>query len=220
MNRAVSWFCKIFLAPLIKNLFIKEVLGSENIPQRNFILASNHQSHLDQLVTGYICIPRRFHMIGQTDSYRGLTKAFLYILYFIAGVIPVNRKKPESRKRAIKEAIENLRKGDVLIIYPEGTRTRTGEIGEGKFGVAKIFLATGVPILPVGIKGVFELLPPGGKLKIKKIITINIGQPLYFKESLERSKNLSEDSEEYKEMLLKITNTTMEKITTLRSEIN
>jgi len=220
MNRAVSWFCKIFLAPLIKKLFIKEVLGSENIPQRNFILASNHQSHLDQIVTGYICIPRRFHMIGQTDRYRGLTKVFLYILYFIAGVIPVNRKKQESRKKATKEAIENLRKGDVLIIYPEGTRTRTGEMGEGRFGVAKIFLATGVPILPVGIKGVFKLLPPGGKLKIKKIITINIGQPLYFKESFERSKNLSEDSEEYKEMLLKITNTTMEKIAALGAEIN
>lgn len=220
MNRAVSWLCKIFLAPIIKKLFIKEILGSENIPQRNFILASNHQSHLDQIVTGYICIPRRFHMIGQTDSYRGLTKAFLYILYFIAGVIPVNRKKQESRKRATKEAIENLRKGDILIIYPEGTRTRTGEMGEGRFGVAKIFLATGVPILPVGINGAFELLPPGGKLKIKKTVTINIGQPLYFKESLERSKNLSEDSEQYKEMLLKITNTIMEKIATLGAKIN
>ncbi|MFQ6049546.1 MAG: lysophospholipid acyltransferase family protein [Candidatus Paceibacterales bacterium] len=217
MNRAASWFCKIFLKPPVDRFLIKEVKGKENIPKGNFILAANHQSHLDQIVTGYICVPRRFHMIGQTDRYGGLTKFFLYLLYFIAGVIHLNRKSEASKKRVIKEAVKSLKEGDILIIYPEGTRTRTGEIGKGKFGVAKIFLETGVPILPVGIKGAFELLPPGGKLKIKRIISINIGQPLYFEKEFEEAKNLPKDSEQYNQLLIKVTDTVMKKIATLKS---
>lgn len=212
MNRLVSWFCKIFLAPLIKKLFIKKVEGLENIPNTNFILVANHQSHLDELATGYLCIPRRFRFIGQTDKYSGLNKVLLYITYFIGGVIRLNRKSEESKKRTVKKAIKSLKMGDILIIYPEGTRTRTGKMGKGKSGVAKIFLETGVPLLPVGIKGTFELLPPGGKLKIKQIVEIKIGKPLFLEKELGEAKNLDENSEEYRILLQKITDTMMGKI--------
>ena len=220
MNRAVSWFCKIFLAPIVKKLLIKDVKGWENIPKGNFILATNHQSHLDELATAYLCVPRRYHFIGQTDNYTGFTKFLLYALYFIAGVIHLNRKSKESKKRVIEEAINVLKRGDILIIYPEGTRTRTGEMGKGKWGIARIFLETGVPILPTGIKGTFELLPPGGKLKMKRVIKISIGKPLYFKEDFERAKELDKNSKEYQHLLIKITQKVMEKIIALKSEIN
>jgi len=220
MNRLVSWFCKIFFAPIVKFLIIKEVRGLENIPKKNFILAANHQSHLDELATGYICVPRRFHFIGQTDQYTGLTKLILYIIYFIGGVIRLNRKREASKKRVVKEAIEFLNKGDCLIVYPEGTRTRTGQIGRGKHGVAVIFLGTGKPIIPVGIKGTFELLPPKGKLKLKRIVEINIGKPLYFKEEYEKAKNMDKDSREYKALLQRITNTMMDKIISLKAELD
>ena len=164
-------------------------------------------------MTGYVCVPRRFHMIGQTDRYSGLAKLFLYLVYFITGVIPINRESEESRKKVLEEAVKVLRKGDILVIYPEGTRTRTGEIQKGKFGVAKIYLRTGVPILPVGIKGVFELMPSGKRIpKIKKIIEINIGKPLYFKEEFEKAKNLDCNSVEYKNLLQRITDKVMEEI--------
>jgi len=213
MNRLGSWFCKIFLKPVVDKFLIKEVKGLENLPKGNFILAANHQGHLDQLMTGYVCVPRRFHMIGQTDRYSGLAKLFLYLVYFITGVIPINRESEESRKKVLEEAVKVLRKGDILVIYPEGTRTRTGEIQKGKFGVAKIYLRTGVPILPVGIKGVFELMPSGKRIpKIKKIIEINIGKPLYFKEEFEKAKNLDCNSVEYKNLLQRITDKVMEEI--------
>jgi len=213
MNRLESWFCKIFFKPVVDKLLIKEVKGLENLPKGNFILAANHQSHLDQLMTGYVCVPRRFHMIGQIDRYHGFVKILLYLIYFIAGVIPVNRDDEKSRKKAAEEAVKVLKGGDILVIYPEGTRTRTGEVQRGKFGVVKIYLRTGVPILPVGIKGVFELMPPGkGLPRIKKIIEINIGKPLYFKEEFERAKNLDCNSEEYKNLLQKITDKVMEEI--------
>jgi len=213
MNRLISWFCKIFFRPVVDKFLIKEVKGLENLPKENFILAANHQSHLDQLMTGYVCVPRRFHMIGQTDRYSGLAKLFLYLVYFITGVIPINRESEESRKKVLEEAVKVLRKGDILVIYPEGTRTRTGEIQKGKFGVAKIYLRTGVPILPVGIKGVFELMPSGKRIpKIKKIIEINIGKPLYFKEEFEKAKNLDCNSVEYKNLLQRSTDKVMEEI--------
>jgi 1-acyl-sn-glycerol-3-phosphate acyltransferase len=219
MNRLLSWFCHIFLRPIVKSLFIKEVKGWENIPKENFILAANHQSHLDQIITGYVCVPRSFTYIGQTDRYTGFDRLLLNILYFIAGVIRVNRKDPESRKRAKEEAIERLKKGECLIIYPEGTRTRTGKIQEGKLGVAKIFLKTGVPILPVGIVGAFELMPPGKAFpKIKQIIKINIGKPLFFEKELQKVKEIKESSPEYEEILKEITDKVMGEIATLVKE--
>jgi len=216
MNKIISWFCHIFLRPLVKILFIKEVKGWENIPKRNFILAPNHSSHLDQIATGYVCVPRKFHYIGQIDRYKGFDRILLNVLYFVAGVIRVHRKNEESKKEAVEKSIEVLKKRASLIIYPEGTRTRNGKIGEGKPGIAKIFLKAGVPILPVGIKGTFELMPPGsGFPKIKREVKINIGKPLFFEEEFEKAKNLSEDSIEYQEILEKITQKVMKEIAVL-----
>lgn len=222
MNRLVSWFCKIFIAPIVKFLFIKEIKGWENIPKKNFILVSNHQSHLDWIVQGYVCVPKRFHFIGQTDQYTGLFKMFLYITYFITGVISINRKKVGSKKKAIRQAIEFLKKGDSLIIYPEGGRSYDGKIKKGKHGVARIFLKTGVPILPMAVKGTFKLLPPKSKPKvsaIKRIVEFNIGKPLYFKEEYERAKGLDEYSQEYKQIVQKVTDVMMNNIISLKAEL-
>jgi 1-acyl-sn-glycerol-3-phosphate acyltransferase len=219
MNPLLSWFCKIFLAPLIKQFLVKEIEGLENIPKRNFILVSNHQSYLDIIINGYLCVPRRFHFIGQIEGFKIPLKWLIASLYFLSGVIPLNRKNEHSREKVVKEAISVLKKGDILIIYPEGRRSTNGEIQEGKLGAARIFFKTGVPILPVGIKGTFEVLPPKGKLKIKKIIKINIGQPLFFEKEFQISKNLTEDSQEHQQILQKITNKTMEEINNLFAEL-
>ena len=219
MNPLLSWFCKIFLKPIVNKLLIKEVKGLENLPKTNFILVSNHQSYLDIIIDSYLCVPRRFHFIGQIEGFKIPLKWLIAALYFLSGVIPLNRKDEESRAGVVKSAIEVLKKGDILIIYPEGARSRNGQIQEGKAGAARIFLKTGVPILPAAIKGTFELLPPKGKLKIKRIVKINIGKPLYFKEEFEKAKKITDDSDEYKEILQKITGKIMEEVSCLYDEI-
>lgn len=216
MNRAVSWFCKIFVKPVVDKFLIKEVKGIKNIPKNNFILASNHQSHLDWIASGYLCVPRRFTFIGQVDRYKGVLGWGRNLLYLIAGVIPLNRKDENSKIRALSEAASALKKGDILIIYPEGTRSRTGQIQKGRWGVAKIFLKSGVLILPTAFIGTFELMPPGGKLKIKRTVNLIIGKPLYFKEEFEKAKNLDCQSTEYQEILKKITERIMREITLLK----
>lgn len=210
MNRFFSWFCKIFLAPIVKALFIKEIRGKENLPRGNFILVSNHQSYLDILADAYICLPRKFHFIGQIDGFKGPLRWFILFIYFLTGVIPLERQSKDSKKKALKKAIRFLKKGGILIIYPEGRRSLNGKIQKGKFGTAKIFLKTGLPIVPAGIQGTFDLLPPNGKLKIRKKIVVNIRPPLFFQEEFEKAKNFKEDSFEYREVLEKITNRTME----------
>jgi 1-acyl-sn-glycerol-3-phosphate acyltransferase len=210
-----SWLNKLSTVPLVKFLFVKEIKGLENIPKRNFILASNHQSYLDLYINGGLCVPKRFHFIGQIDSWKGIAGLFIRLYYRMAGVINLDRKNENSRKEVIDKATEVLRNSEILIMYPEGKRSLDGKLQEGKLGVAKIFLKTGVPILPVGIKGTSELLPPHGKLKIKKIVVVNIGKPLYFEKELKEAENLKEDSEEYLEVLKKITSEIMSNIATL-----
>ncbi len=216
MNKALSWFCKIFLKPIVDAFFIKEVRGLENLPKGNFILAANHQSHLDQIATGYLCVPRKFTYLGQIDKYSGIEAFLRNFFYKIGDVIPVHRYNEESKKKAVEECIKRLKKGEILIIYPEGTRSRDGKIHEGKPGIGKIYLKTGVPILPVAIKGTFDLIPVGKSFpKIKRIVRINVGKPLQFKEEIERAKNLDDQSQEYKEICQRISNRVMEEIKNL-----
>ena len=220
MNKFLSWFCYLFLKPIVKLIWIKEIKGIENIPKSNFILAANHQSHWDQVTNGYLCVPRKFTYLGQIDKYSGFEGFLRNFLYFIAGVIPIHRYNEESKKRAMKECERRLKRGEILIMYPEGTRTKTGEIQEFKTGVAQLHLKTGVPILPVATKGNFELMPIGKRFpKFKKIVRINVGKPLDFKREREMASLLNEESPEYKEICEKITKTLREEILKLFNEL-
>lgn len=221
MNRALSYFYHVCFRRFFNKRLMKKVTGFENIPKSNMIVAANHQSHMDQLITGYVCAPKPYTYIGQTDKYTGLARLILYFLYFTHGTIPINRKDEKSRKKAIEKSIEVLKKGYSIVMYPEGTRSRTGELQEGKAGVAKLFLKTGVPILPVGIKGTAELMPIGKTLpKIEKEIELNIGKPLCFEKELEEAKKLDEDSPRYQEIAQEITDKVMQEISNLLNGMN
>jgi 1-acyl-sn-glycerol-3-phosphate acyltransferase len=202
MNKPISTILKIFLAPIIYILLIKEIKGK--LPKNNFILAPNHQSYIDIIVCGYLCVPRKFTFIGQIDKGRGVIGFLRDSIYLLAGVIPLNRKDKNSKKQAFEKAVKALKNGYCLIIYPEGKRSETGEVQEGKWGVAKLFLETNVPIVPLGISGAFKVMPPKGKLNIKKIIKLNIGKPLLFEEELK--------SKEYKNTCINITDKVMAEI--------
>ena len=202
MNKIISIILKVFLAPIISILLIKEKRGS--LPKGNFILAPNHQSYIDIIVCGYLCVPRKFTFIGQVDKGKGIIGFLRDSIYFLAGVIPLNRKDENSKKQAFARAVRALKNGYCLVIYPEGKRSKTGEVQEGKWGVAKLFLETNVPIVPLGIIGAIDVMSPNGKIKIKKLIKLNIGKPLFFKEDL-KLKN-------YKDTCINITNKVMTEI--------
>lgn len=212
MNKPLSIIANIFLKPVIKIVFIRKIKGIENIPRNNFILASNHQSYLDILFSGVVCAPKKFTYIGQIDGHKGMGNLIVKALYFAGGVISLNRKDNNSKKQAVSKAIHYLENGYSLVIYPEGTRSVTGDVKEGKWGVAKLFLRTSVPILPLGIKNAIQVFPKNGKLKIKKIVELNIGMPLYFEKEYIMAKHLDPDSKEYNQVCVQITNKIMKEI--------
>jgi len=221
MNRPLSYFYHICFRRFFNKRLMKIVIGFENIPKSNMIVASNHQSHMDQLITGYVCAPKPYRYIGQTDKYSGLARLIRNFLYFTHGTIPINRKDERSKKEAIEKAIRALKKGDSIVMYPEGTRSKTGELQEGKQGVAKLFLRTGVPILPLGIKGTAELMPIGKTYpKIEKKVELNIGKPLYFEKEFKEAQNLDENSPRYQEIAKEITEKVMQEIANLLDPLN
>ncbi len=220
MGKIFSWFCYLFLKPLVSLIWIKKVVGKENVPKGNFILAANHRSHWDQVMTAFVCVPRPFTYLGQIDKYVGFEGFLRDLLYKIAGVVPIHRYNPESKKKALKECVKALQEGKILIMYPEGTRSRTNEFLPPKPGVAKLHFLSQKPILPVAIKGNFEVMPPGRVFpKFKKIVEINIGKPLEFKEEMERAKNLDCRSQEYLQICENVAQKVMEEIKRLYEQL-
>jgi len=206
MNKFISTLSRMLLGRAVRDMLIKDIKGWENIPRKhNFILASNHLSHMDWFMSGYIITPRKFTFIGQVDQYTGFKKIWRSIMYFYGGVIPINRKSDESKRKAIATAIKLLGKGYCVVIYPEGGRAYDGVMREFKPGVGKMCLDSGVPVLPVALAGTQELLPPHGRLKFKKTARIAIGKPLDFPKERERAAKLGKDSEEYHKLCADVT---------------
>ncbi len=206
MNKLVSTISRFLLAGAIRRKLIKEISGWDNIPKRgNFILASNHLSHMDWFMSGYIITPRKFTFIAQVDQYTGFKKLWRNIIYFYGGIIPINRKSDESKRKAIDTAIKMLKGGYCVVIYPEGGRAYDGIMKDFKPGVGKLYLESGVPVLPAALKGTNELMPPHGRLKFVKAAQISIGRPMVFPKEREQARCIDKDSKEYHNICANVT---------------
>lgn len=169
---------KFTVVPLIK-LWIRKKEGMENIPKEGaFIIAANHSSYMDHLVVGSTMIPyldKKVHYLAKKEHFENFIERKCYN-YF--GAIPVDRQS--GGKSALRSAIKELRQGEIIAMYPEGTRSLTGKIQKAKTGIARLVLAAKVPVLPIGLIGAFEILPKGRHMPKAKRADINIGKPIYF----------------------------------------
>ena len=160
-------------------LYIKRVNGIKNLPENpGFIVAANHASYMDHLMISAIIVSyynQKLHFLAKKEHFESPHQR---AWHEYVGAIPIDRKK--GGKRALKIAISYLRKGRIIGIYPEGTRTLTGEIQKGKIGVAILALGAKVPVLPVGLIGTFQILPKGKLIPGFKRAVVNIGRPMYF----------------------------------------
>ncbi|TFG35747.1 MAG: 1-acyl-sn-glycerol-3-phosphate acyltransferase [Parcubacteria group bacterium] len=131
MKPAFCLFARKILKPILEP-HIEEINGLENIPKdKNFILASNHQTNLDHLFVPFPAEAslEKVHFIGKRDNILEFLVASFF--YWAAETIPVNRKSKDKRK-VLEKAVETLKKGGIIIIYPEGTRNRKKGVLEGK----------------------------------------------------------------------------------------
>jgi 1-acyl-sn-glycerol-3-phosphate acyltransferase len=148
--------------------------GGENIPRQGaLIVASNHQSHLDPPLVG-VGVPRHVFFMAK----REFTK-FRLFRWFLGdiGTIFVNRSQG---REALNAAMEFLQAGRAIVIFPEGTRTRTGHIGTGKKGVAILAHRTGATVVPACIVGADKCFPAGSRRIRLGRIKVYYGEPLRF----------------------------------------
>jgi len=150
------------------------VSGQHHIPKTGGVLiAANHASYLDIPILG--CgIPRRASYMGRMDLFPGPAGWLMRYL----GWIPIRRERVD--RGGFEEAINRIKAGGAVIIYPEGGRTEDGRLQPGKPGVGMIVAATGCPVIPAYLGGTFDVLPPGAKWIRLRPIRVTYGEPMDF----------------------------------------
>ncbi len=146
-----KWFyetCRAIARVLVLLLVRLRVTGLEHVPETGpVILVSNHLNWTDIPMIG-LRLKRLTHFMAKAELFQ---KPPIKWLVIGLGAFPVRRG--EADRQAIKQADEVLKAGQVLVIFPEGTRSRSRKMKEGLAGVALIALRSGAPIVPVGISG-------------------------------------------------------------------
>ncbi|MEW2131458.1 lysophospholipid acyltransferase family protein [Streptomyces sp. NPDC005435] len=172
----------VVLGPLLRVLFRPRIEGLENVPASGAaIVAGNHLSFSDHFLMPAI-LRRRITFLAKAEYFTGPgLKGRLTAFFFrSAGQIPVDRSGKEAGQAAIREGLRVLGRGELLGIYPEGTRSHDGRLYKGKVGVAVMALKAGVPVVPCAMIGTFEAQPPGRKLPRLRPVGIRFGKPMDF----------------------------------------
>jgi 1-acyl-sn-glycerol-3-phosphate acyltransferase len=172
------WLMKyVLLGPLLRLLYRPKAIGLENIPEGPAILASNHQSFLDDLLLPLMVPGRKVVFLAKADYF---DKWYLRWFFKGANVIPVRRESRSGAEAALQTGVRALREGNLVGIFPEGTRSPDGRLYRGKTGVARMALEAQVPVVPVAVTGTFEALPYDRKLPKPGRVVIRFGKPLDF----------------------------------------
>jgi 1-acyl-sn-glycerol-3-phosphate acyltransferase len=169
------WQFIYLLATLIKPLFCRlRIEGAEHVPATGgCIVACNHTLGPDYVVLGY-AVPRQVYYMAKIEIFAWhplLTKLFNAV-----GTFPVHRGKGDVT--AIETAVEVVRSGHVLGMFPEGTRSRTGQLQRGKSGVARIAMMAEAPVVPAVIINSAQMLPNFFKLSRRPEVIARFGPPL------------------------------------------
>ncbi|WP_067497121.1 1-acyl-sn-glycerol-3-phosphate acyltransferase [Actinoplanes sp. TFC3] len=158
------------------------VEGLEHIPVTGgAIFAGNHLSVADELFLGAV-VPRHLAFWAKEEYFKGdgfggkITKFVMHGL----GAIKVERAGGRAALAAFDGAVPVLQAGDLVVVYPEGTRSPDGKLYRGRTGVARLAIAAGVPIIPVGMLGTDKVQPIGHRFPklTKEKVTIKFGEPI------------------------------------------
>jgi 1-acyl-sn-glycerol-3-phosphate acyltransferase len=177
------WVVKAILGPFLRLIFRPWAEGIENVPRDGpAIIASNHLSFADHFF-GPLPLPRKVTYLAKSEYFTGRGLKGLVSKAFFSGVgqIPVDRAGGLASERALNTGLRVLAAGELLGIYPEGTRTPDGRLYRGKTGVARLALESGAPVIPCAMFNTFELMPPGKVLpRLRFRPGVRYGKPLDF----------------------------------------
>ncbi len=177
------WVLKlVVLGPWLRTLFRPWIEGEENIPRTGpAILVSNHVSFSDSIFLPLV-IQRRATFLAKSDYFTGTgVKGALMRLFFGGtGQVPIDRSGGKASEAALKTGLRVLSGGELLALYPEGTRSPDGTLYRGKTGAARMALQSGVPVIPVAMIGTREIQPPHVIRPRLRRVGIRVGKPLDF----------------------------------------
>jgi 1-acyl-sn-glycerol-3-phosphate acyltransferase len=172
VNSFVYWPVRLVVKAAILVYFRLRRLGREHIPSGAVILAANHRSFLDPFAIG-CCNPRPIYFVAKQELFRNpLVGWFLNCL----GAFPVRRS--HSDEESVKTSLALLERGQAVVIFPEGTRIRSGSLAKPKRGVGRLALQSGSPVVPIAITG-SEHARDGWKIKPVRV-HVRFGAPLTY----------------------------------------
>lgn len=165
-----------FSRGLMKIVGIKlNVVGTENVPNdKPIIFVANHSSHLDIAV---LCrsLPVNLHFIGKKEL--SLIPIVGWYM-FIAGHIFIDRSNKRKAVASLKQAAAKIKNGKSVAMYPEGTRTKTGEMGAFKKGAFHLAMDAGVSVVPIHIEGTYDVWPAKSNTITPGKVLVRIGKPI------------------------------------------
>ncbi len=166
---------------LLRIFYRYKCSGKENIPLTGPILfIANHQSNFDPSIVGTIVSDRPFKGIARDTLFSSkMLAAFMQCF----GVIAI--KRGESDMVAIRKAITEFSAGRCVMMFPEGTRTQDGELGEFQRGFWLLMKKSTATVVPIGLDGAFDVYPIGSKPKLRGYIEAAAGAPIDATELLE-----------------------------------
>lgn len=151
------------------------VKNGERLPgDRSFVVAANHESFCDVLVL-LAHLPMQVRFLAKRSVFR---VPILGWSIAAAGFIPVDREERSRSAAAVEAALKRLRGGRSVVVFPEETRTKSGELLPFKKGAAHLALASGLPILPLGLAGTFRVLPRGTLVITPGPVVLAVGDPI------------------------------------------
>lgn len=177
------WVLKYTLGIALKLVFRPWSRGRKNVPRRGpVILVSNHLSFADHFF-GPLPLPRKLVFLAKAEYFNGKgLKGLLSRAFFSgSGQIPIDRTGGQASERALRSGLRVLAAGNVLGIYPEGTRSPDGRLYRGRTGVARLALESRAPVVPCAMIGTFEFLPSGSwRPNMKVRPGVIFGTPMEF----------------------------------------
>jgi 1-acyl-sn-glycerol-3-phosphate acyltransferase len=168
----IYWIGWMAFGAAFRSLFGLRVTGMENlITEGPVLVAANHQSFLDPPLIGFLYQDEMVYLARKT-LFKGIGR-WLYLQW---NAIPVDQDKPDMS--SLKTIIRKLKEGHRVLVFPEGSRTLDGRIGEAAPGIGLIAVKSGVPIQPLRISGARDALPRGSaRIRFARIHVL-IGPPI------------------------------------------